>query len=602
MPILEFRFPSRCCHATPLGYQVNEGTVEWPPSPWWILRAMVATWKRTLPGLAETDVKAVLQALATPPEFVLPPASTGHTRHYMPILEGSKITKTKVFDTFVAVPREATLLAHWPRASIDGAQREPLARILGNMNTLGRSESWCEATLLDEEGTRARGEDVTGGSREIAEDKTSGSSKCARTDSRGGGCEKGFSHQRGLERQRLVSAPLSGSDPSDDAEIVRLLCPNPESAFADDHVVTVTARAERRGKNKRTVEQRSMLYDPAWNICMETLQLHKECWSAPRGSRWVQYARPRDCFKIERAARRPTRSRRERCVQVVRYALDSTVLPLATETLPVAEAARRALMSIHGRLTERDNVRGRSTVFSGKEEHGLPLTGHAHTYYLPTDEDGDGRLDHLTIFARAGFGDAERRALDVLGERELHTRRKGEEHHPLRLLLLGLGTLDEYFPGPLRPSQVWVSATPYLVTRHAKTRGRDRIDTASPQARAEFLMADLREQLCAVLGVAAGDADAVKIAPEWDGHGVFRLSGCDNRRDLRPIQFKRFRSKPGDDGGRRLAGAFRITFRAPVRGPVCLGHSSHFGMGLFTPVDNAEATASPVRHEETRGK
>ena len=106
MPILEFRFPSRCCHATPLGYQVNEGTVEWPPSPWWILRAMVATWKRTLPGLAETDVKAVLQALATPPEFVLPPASTGHTRHYMPILEGSKITKTKVFDTFVAVPRK----------------------------------------------------------------------------------------------------------------------------------------------------------------------------------------------------------------------------------------------------------------------------------------------------------------------------------------------------------------------------------------------------------------------------------------------------------------------------------------------------------------
>ena len=48
----------------------------------------------------------------------------------------------------------------------------------------------------------------------------------------------------------------------------------------------------------------------------------------------------------------PTRTRRP-LVQVVRYALDSTVLPLVTETLPVAEAARRALMSIYGGLVPR---------------------------------------------------------------------------------------------------------------------------------------------------------------------------------------------------------------------------------------------------------
>jgi CRISPR-associated protein Csb2 len=42
-------------------------------------------------------------------------------------------------------------------------------------------------------------------------------------------------------------------------------------------------------------------------------------------------------------------------------------------------------------------------------------------------------------------------------------------------------------------------------------------------------------------------------------------------------------NKPGDDGGRRPSGAFRIAFAAAVRGPICLGHSSHFGMGLFLP-------------------
>ena len=55
--------------------------------------------------------------------------------------------------------------------------------------------------------------------------------------------------------------------------------------------------------------------------------------------------------------------------------------------------------------------------------------------------------------------------------------------------------------------------------------------------------------------------------------------------DLRAIQFRRFRRKQGDDGGRRAAGAFRIVFSAPVSGPICLGHSSHFGLGLFMPSD-----------------
>jgi CRISPR-associated protein Csb2 len=53
---------------------------------------------------------------------------------------------------------------------------------------------------------------------------------------------------------------------------------------------------------------------------------------------------------------------------------------------------------------------------------------------------------------------------------------------------------------------------------------------------------------------------------------------------LRSIQFKRFRSKRGDDGGRRPAGGFRITFTLPIRGPLCLGHLCHFGLGLFVPV------------------
>lgn len=121
---------------------------------------------------------------------------------------------------------------------------------------------------------------------------------------------------------------------------------------------------------------------------METRQLHREGWSDPPGSRWVPYARPRECFKFQPRPRSPRTEEGHR-IHVARYALDSTVLPLVTETLPVAEAARQALMGIHGRLTENNGVRGHSSVLSGKDEHDQPLAGHCHSYYLPSDEDGD---------------------------------------------------------------------------------------------------------------------------------------------------------------------------------------------------------------------
>jgi len=361
-----------------------------------------------------------------------------------------------------------------------------------------------------------------------------------------------------------------------DYEIVRLLCANPDTALTDEFVVKITKKTSGRGKNKQTVEKRSTLYDPTWNLCMDTLQLHSERWSDPPGSRWISYVRPRDCFKI-RPAVRSLQTRERPLVDVVRYALDSNVLPLITETLPVAEAARRTLLGIYGRLTEKNGVRGRSEVLSGKDEIGRPLSGHQHAYYLPTDEDGDGRIDHLTVFAAAGFGRDERRAVDRL--HGLRTGREGEDRHSLRLLLLGMGKSNEYKPGPLQQSSVWISATPYIAARYARTRGRHRIDSASPEARAAFLQDDLLAQIIAVRpDIANGDLVEVIIELLWDDNNVFRIASR-----LRPIQFKRFRSKTGDDGGRRLAGAFRLTFPQPVSGPIALGWSSHFGMGLFMP-------------------
>jgi CRISPR-associated protein Csb2 len=530
---ISFKFIAGRYHATPWGRHVNEGAVEWPPSPWRILRALIAAWKRTLPDLPQYRVEPILRQLATPPQFLLPPASTGHTRHFMPWFknwrgdEPPEKFKTKIFDSFVAVARDAEVIVQWPDASLDDSQRDTFAQILANFGTIGRSQSWCEAALADS----------------------------------------------GLENEPLICRPLHDELPAGH-EVVRVLCPDANSAFADDHVKTVGIKNTGRGKDAHAIEERLTVYDPAWNVCMETLQLHDEKWSDPPGSRWIAYTRPRDCFKPGAGVHARARSVAESRIQFVRYAIDSTVLPLVTETLPIAESARRALMSLHGQLTERNGVRGQSRVFSGKDGEGEPLAGHGHAYYLPTDEDGDGRLDHLTIFARNGFGIYERCALDCL--RRLRTGRDAEEEHELRVLPLEIGALDRDTPGPLATSAMWVSASPYVAARYAKTRGRHRRDLRLPQHRADFLLEDLREQMQHVLDI---DPTAAHVAAMADEHGAFRVG-----ERWRPIQFKRYRSKRSDDGGQRLAGAFRIRFDTAVAGPIALGHSSHFGLGLFVPV------------------
>jgi CRISPR-associated protein Csb2 len=76
MPVtLQLIFPAGRYHATPWGRHVNEGVPEWPPSPWRLLRALIATWRRKCPDLSETVVRRLLEHLLPPPMFYLPPAS-----------------------------------------------------------------------------------------------------------------------------------------------------------------------------------------------------------------------------------------------------------------------------------------------------------------------------------------------------------------------------------------------------------------------------------------------------------------------------------------------------------------------------------------------
>ena len=151
MLAIKFEFKANRYHATQWGRHVNEGAPEWPPSPWRLLRGMVATWRRTLPDLPDDRVVPILEALASEyPKFHLPPASTGHTRHYMPYNEGTRERTTLVIDSFVAVRPGKPLFAVWPKLELDSEQLADLGAILRNMPYFGRAESWVEASLASD--------------------------------------------------------------------------------------------------------------------------------------------------------------------------------------------------------------------------------------------------------------------------------------------------------------------------------------------------------------------------------------------------------------------------------------------------------------------
>lgn len=150
---LSVRLPWGNYHANPWGRNVNEAAVEWPPSPWRLLRALYATWKTRCSDLTDAEVLPVLEALSIPPRFLLPEFSVAHTRHYlpgigyMPDIKGKNDTD-KTLDPFVVTSRDSQLLIEWS-TDLDESGRAVLSRLASELAYLGRAETVVDAHLVD---------------------------------------------------------------------------------------------------------------------------------------------------------------------------------------------------------------------------------------------------------------------------------------------------------------------------------------------------------------------------------------------------------------------------------------------------------------------
>lgn len=489
MIAIAVRFLTGRFHATPWGRHVNEGVPEWPPHPWRLLRALVATCKRTLPAVPDDTLATLLASLSTPPLIHLPQASMGHSRHYMPWFKKGPGDKTLVFDTFATVSPDDPVIFGWPEASLSPEHAGLLREILMNLGYLGRSESWCSAELV------------------TAPD----SWNCSLLPDNG-------------------TVPLPA--PAMAVRVLASASHEPLQLLEDLQVETSTMRDTER-------------------------QL------TPVGSVWLSYAVPTDRL-IEFPLPKPVQRRTEQ-VHLMRFALDGKPLPLLTDALKVGEIARRAMLSHLGKVASANS----SASHSGHSDEGPVLHQHRHPFCLPVDEDSDGHIDHLHIYAPEGFVPEELEALALLPK----LWSWDEPDRPL--LFLGTSSLAEIRTGrgPWAPASTWSSVTPYVLTRYPKRHrdGRPKLndfgeqkDGAEDQIRREWLLRQAVDPTLPNL-----------VAIELQAHHTLS-SG----RTIRWIQYRRWRQH-GRGATSGFAFGFRLHFAAPVSGPIALGYACHFGLGQF---------------------
>lgn len=549
MLAISLTFPARRFHATPWGRQVNEGAVEWPPSPWRLLRSLVAVWHHKFPDVTEPEIRDLIERLTLPPLFCLPSAAQAHTRHYMPLVSGEK---TKVFDTFVAVEPDEAVVAVWPDVELTPPQRDVLRRLLMSMTYFGRAESWVCGDLLE---TMPGGLDVV---------------------------------------------PLDlGQEPPSDCELVRTLVP----MSADEHVAwyTQTRDEHRRRKLDELIAAAKAKGKPAEKVKLskkdalaieeslpatlfdalhaDTSTLRKAGWNQPPGSRWINYARPAEAFSPEpqtrerppRATRRPT---------IARFAVCGPVRPLLTDAVLVGERVRTVLMGCSKKVRSDGNA---ASVFSGKQPDGTPLDeGHRHAHFLSEAASGDGRISHLTIFAPNGFDAEDELAFGRLAASGVW----GKDGYDVQLVLLGIGEPGDFggldvkagHSPILAESKSWISRTPFVPPRHLKIT---RAEARDPDRRAEATVRELRRLIRLELARReqfSPVAASVEVDPLLGpSRGGTNLGG-------HFTTWLKFRSERLAGGGNKAGSGvfgFRLTFPDPVRGPIALGYGCHFGLGMF---------------------
>lgn len=563
--VLRQTFPLGRFHATP--WRVNpfdDPHGEWPPSPWRFARAVVARWyqwARESPSERSSDeLESLVRALCTSSyAFWLPQtASRGRPiRQYFPADFGMDPPKYKAWEAVVPC---------------SGEQEEKIRQKLGNDGTVERRggevvirvknanakkrlkgvspgrlnwkglrpdpglRSYSKSLAQDNYWCTAPGEDgavwwfIEGPdwNNELLEVLD----RCLERMTYFGRAETFTRIQRVANGHpepncALLSEPRAGAVP--------VLVPLPDATRTD---------LERTTEDKRVAER-----------------------SVPPGAVYRYAIRPQRPVVYER--RRPQTARAER--HLIQFAIGWNVAhelrAIVRLTSRFRGAVLRELLRIKskGKITSwsrasRD-LREKIALMAGKDAEGNPLRGqrrHAE-FFAWCENEIPTRL--LVWRGSQPFDEDEERAILAAAHCELSWAAHGDGDDVWTVRLV---PLDRAVPPPpgFDGSTVrsWISVTPYVPPRHhlrgGKLRERESIEN---QVRRELDLRGFHSH-----GVQVEIRDSCWVAVHLPRTASAR------------------RAFLGDRRGYRLC----ITFPAAVPGPIRLGHSSSFGLGLFRPEDD----------------
>lgn len=480
---------------------------EWPPSPWRLLRTLLARWFEYAREMGDWNTNARDQVLAllasSPPEFRLPTEVT-HTsdwssrgiRQYQPTsLEKSDPKKgqpwlrrpqtTLIIDSFAIIPRDANVVWIWK--SINTEERSAEVRLLDcllrRITYFGRAESLSLFTRRGDAGVTA-------------------SPNCS------------------LHQDFFTGSPVLIADPGKQLNLEVLL------ASTDDRIL--------RG--------------------------HR----IPPGTTWWYAERPapaRPKTIIARPAFRPR--------TMLHFAIGGRVLPTPESWIRISERFRGTVLKELARmlnptarrfedLSEEERVH--YSLMSGKSSSTEALQGahlHLRMWVLPDEK---GHASRLVCFRQVPFDEREQEAF-LRASRSPVSWQYGNPDWMLRIV-----PLTDATPLPRNcfgSSQKWESVSPYVPSRHVLGRNGQPRPGRSVEVQVQ---------------------DDLKLA----GFPEAKVSvNVDSQKWVKVHAPKRLRA--GQTNELKLGYRVQLEFGLSVQGPICIGHSSHFGLGVFAAISLANS-------------
>jgi CRISPR-associated protein Csb2 len=559
--VLRQSFPLGRFHATP--WRINpfdDPYGEWPPSPWRLTRAVVARWyqwRREEAGTwPEDELQKLIRALCTSDYcFYLPEQAHQSIilRQYQPAEFGMDPPNYKSFEAkFTATDGVEQKLKDIAE-SVERHESHVRVRVKKK-----RAQKQVEGRIGAPVGSW-RGLDPDPGARGYATNLTQDNAWCIPPD------ESLFWLVEGKkwtpELADVLGRCLERIVYFGRAEALTRICRIDEAPISAN--VTLTESRTSGGLVPVLVPRLDATQADVERVTQDPLAAR----NIPQGARLLYARRPPRPPAREAPRRIPIRPD----THLIQFALGWTVAPEQRATVRLTARFRAAVLRNLIRIKTKDaavrwndapaGVRDEIAGMTGKDSQGEPLRGpRAHAEFLLWWDGGVPTRLLVWRGARA-FDEDEQEAIMRAAVQELSWAAAGPDAEAWKIKLVPLDTAvapPAGFDGV--SAMVWHSLTPYVPARHHLRGGKVRAP--------ETIENQVRRELAARGHTLHADCLSVEEIepPRWVAVHV-------PRREIRG------RSVIGGRRGYML----RLAFNIPIIGPLRLGHSSSFGLGLFAP-------------------